>query len=111
MSHYAADINQTIEELPTELELDPFIRLAGSTGATEVLRHIYTACPSGTYKPQGTKALQHLIHLGYLKPDYQKGIVFVCHEDRGRPCHNDLNRCSGATAVCFFPNRVPRPAD
>lgn len=64
----------------SKLDLIPFEKLAGSTGAAEVLHHIYTECRDGVFKPKSTRALQHLISLGYLKPDYGRGVLIVCQD-------------------------------
>ena len=64
----------------SKLDLTPFEKLVGSTSAAEVLHHIYTECRDGVFKPKSTRALQHLISLGYLKPDYGRGVLIVCQD-------------------------------
>ena len=64
----------------TQIDITPFVKLTGSQGAAEVLLHVYTCCPDGTFKPKSPKALHHLIRLGYLKPDFGRGVVNVLHD-------------------------------
>lgn len=58
-------------------DIGPFVKLTGTVGAAEVLSHLYETCQTGEYKPVSTTALQHLVQLGYLKPDYGRGVVKV----------------------------------
>lgn len=73
-------------------DLTPFVKLTGSIGAAEVLSHLYATCKAGTYKPVSTTALQHLVQLGYLSPDYGRGIVNV----RLEKIEADLKAVTGA---------------
>lgn len=68
------------EQPKYDANLSPFITLTGSIGAAEVLQHAYLCSPTGVYQPKSSKALHHLIKLGYLSPDYGKGLIMVCHD-------------------------------
>lgn len=77
-------------------DLTPFVKLTGSIGAAEVLSHLYTTCKNGVYKPASTTALQHLVKLGYLSPDYSRGIVNV----RLDKIEADLKTVQGVQQSC-----------
>jgi hypothetical protein len=65
----------------TSIDLTPFIKLTGSTGAAESLLYAYTSGQDPIkFKPRNTVGLQHLVKLGYLKPDYRNGGITVMHD-------------------------------
>ena len=59
---------------------ESFVKLAGSTGSAETLAKALNESTDGIFKPKTTQGLQHLIRLGYLKPDFGRGVILVLKE-------------------------------